>query len=299
MKEITYFCIDIGGSSIKYALMDSDFVFIKKGKRLLDDISSYAQMISLIHDLYESHGHPSGGIAVSYCGELDSQKGYLYNGGSFPFMAHRNFKEDLEITCNTKVNLENDGNCAAKAEVRSGSLMNTENAVVIIVGTGLAGSIVINRKIYNGSHNYAGFFSFLIKNIDKPFSISNIAARSGSANYLYDSYVSMTDKIDGESFFELIDINDTRAKEILEDYCSNLANLLFNLQIVLDVEKLCIGGGISVQKAFRIKLVEAYNKIYQLTPLHAINPAKAEVCFCKYHNDANLIGALIHHLELI
>lgn len=299
-KLMKYLCVDIGGSSMKYCLMSEKTEILDKGKTSLKEASSVSDMVSVIKRQYEEYGRPEGGIAISYCGELDASTGLLYNGGSYPFMASCNLKDILEKECQTKASIENDGNCAAIAELSSGSLKDCRNAFVLIVGTGLAGAVINDRTLYHGIHNYSGFLSFLAADLSKPFSLNNIAARITSANYLcrtYEQEKGLKDQIDGELFFKYIDKNDHTAKKILEQYAQNLANVIFNVQLLLDVEKISVGGGVSIQDTFQKELKKAYAKIYETTPLQYINPPKAELTFCTYHNDANLIGALIHHME--
>lgn len=297
---MNYLCVDIGGSSMKYALMNEDAAINEKGRRELNNVETCEGMLAAINSLYEESGRPEGGIAVSYCGELNADSGLLYNGGSYPFMAKHNLKEELQNICKASVSVENDGNCAAIAEMYQGNLTECANAAVLIVGTGLAGALIFDHKLYRGTNHYAGLLSFMTAEISSPFSLNNMAARAVSANYLSSTYMQgkpSAKQMDGISFFKLVEEGDETALDILERYCTNLANVVFNTQQMLDVEKICIGGGISVQPLFREKLREAYEKIYSITPLQYINPPKTDLVFCKDCNDANLIGALYHHMN--
>ena len=132
-KPMKYLCVDIGGSSMKYCLMSEKAEILEKGKTSLKEVSSVSDMVSVIRRQYEEYGKPEGGIAISYCGELDASTGLLYNGGSYPFMASCNLKDILEKECQTKASVENDGNCAAIAELASGSLKDCRNAFVLLV----------------------------------------------------------------------------------------------------------------------------------------------------------------------
>ena len=300
-EYMKYLCVDIGGSAMKYCLMTEEGEILEKGKASLNGISSPSEMVSAIKKQFEAYGRPEGGIAISYCGELDASTGYLYSGGSYPFMASFNLRTALEKACNTKVSIENDGNCAAIAELHSGSLKDCSSAFALIVGTGLAGAVIVNRALYHGIHSYSGFLSFMTADLNKPFSTKNIAASITSANYLcraYEAENNLNEQIDGIEFFSRLNRGDEKAKAILEHYARTLANVIFNIQLLLDVEKISVGGGISVQPAFQEELQKAYQKIYLTTPLQYINPPQAELTFCKYYNDANLIGAYIHHKEM-
>ena len=296
-----YLCVDIGGSSMKYCLMSEETEILDKGKASLKGVSSPSEMAAAIQKQYEAYGRPEGGIAISYCGELDASTGYLYSGGSYPFMASCNLREEVEKVCGTRVSVENDGNCAAIAELTSGSLKGCTSAFALIVGTGLAGAVIMDKALYHGIHSYSGFLSFMTADLTRPFSVENIAARVTSANYLgraYEAENNLDEQIDGIQFFSRLRDGDETAKTILKRYSQTLANVIFNVQLLLDVEKISVGGGISIEPAFQEELQKAYDRIYQTTPLQYINPPKAELTFCRYHNDANLIGALMHHKEM-
>ena len=157
---MNYFAVDVGGSSIKYAVMTEEMHFLKKGKAESRHLETPEQFIAEIKKLYEANGCCEGGIAVSFCGETNEKTGYLYSGGSYPYLARLNLKDMIEEACNTKASVENDGCCAGLAESRYGTLRGYQNAAVVVIGTGLGGAIILNGALYHGAHGYAGSASF-------------------------------------------------------------------------------------------------------------------------------------------
>ena len=75
-----YLVLDIGGSSIKYAMMNESAEFLSKGsvKTPLDCIESLVEIIGQIYDDYKFEIE---GMAISMPGVLDSDTGYAYSGG--------------------------------------------------------------------------------------------------------------------------------------------------------------------------------------------------------------------------
>lgn len=51
-----------------------------------------------------------------------------------------------------KVTIENDGRCATWAELGFGNLIHSKNALVVVLGTYIGMGIVIDHKVYEGSH---------------------------------------------------------------------------------------------------------------------------------------------------
>ena len=62
----------------------------------------------------------------------------------------------LKDNIDVNVTIENDGKCAALAELWCGELSNVENGAVVVLGTGIGGGIIINGKLHKGSHFSAG-----------------------------------------------------------------------------------------------------------------------------------------------
>ena len=164
-KSMEYLVVDVGGSAIKYAVMDDSFSIKGQGTRG-GRPDSHDAFVDAICDLYAQASAPQGGIAISYCGEVDEALGEVLAGGSYQYNAGTNLKSELEGRLVCPVSIENDGNCAALAELAAGSLRGRRNAVVIVVGTGLGGGIIIDDKVYHGSHKFSGGFSLLTTSLE-------------------------------------------------------------------------------------------------------------------------------------
>lgn len=294
-----YLCIDVGGSGIKYAVMDDNFNMISNGIHKLS-VQKYNDFIVEIKKIYEQNGRPDGGIAISYCGELDEKIGLIYNGGSYSFNTGNNLKQSLEEACKTKVSIENDGNCAALAELHEGVLQEYKDSVVVVIGTGLGGAIILNKKIRHGINKFAGSLSFMTSDIGMDFGLNNMIAKNTSFHYIINEYnrKSMNNIQTGYDFFELVNNKEELAIQILTKYCRNIANVLFNIHLILDVECIAVGGGISVQPIFQEIFFKEFRKIFNTTPINKLNIRMPCVNICQYNNNSNLYGALCHHLNL-
>ena len=65
--------------------------------------------------------------------------------------------------------------------------------------------------------------------------------------------------MDGRIFFEAVHAGETEANETLRSFCRAVAVQIYNLNVLLDLEKVAIGGGISKQPI----LVETLNEVYE------------------------------------
>jgi len=101
--------------------------------------------------------------------------------------------------------------------------------------------------------------------------------------------------MDGRIFFEAVHAGETEANEALRSFCRAVAVQIYNLNVMLDLEKVAIGGGISKQPI----LVETLNEVYEEYILrgHPFSEAQAcclprpEIVPCRFLSEANQIGA--------
>lgn len=73
-----------------------------------------------------------------------------------------------------------------------------------------------------------------------------------------------------------------------------IAVQIFNLQTILDSERIAIGGGISAQPVLIEYIRRHLNQLYSDCPYRI---PRAEIVICKFQNDANLYGAMQCYLE--
>jgi Transcriptional regulator/sugar kinase len=293
-----YLTLDIGGSAIKYALMTKELDFIEKGKvpTPMDSIESFVETVGGIYDKYKEKIE---GLAISMPGVLDSEKGYAYSGGSLEYNCDKEIVKILMKRCPTKISIENDGKCAALAEVWKGSLKDYNDGVVIVLGTGVGGGIIRDKKLHKGKNFFAGEFSFIATNINEAGNFENCwGAISGSKALIngVSKIKNIPEKdIDGYKVFEYANNNDEEVLKILDEFTYKLAVQIFNLQSVLDSEIFAIGGGISAQDILIEYTQKNVDKYYEF--FEKFNFPKPKVVRCTFRNDANLIGALYNFIN--
>jgi predicted NBD/HSP70 family sugar kinase len=293
-----YLVIDAGGTEIKYAIMSKQSDIIERGKvktTFDNGVEGYIDKLSSIYSQYENKVK---GIALSMPGVIDSNNGIAITGGSFEFVDHTPIARLLEEKCKVKVTVENDGKCAALAEAWNGSLKDCNDGVVIVLGTGIGGGIIKDKKNYKGKHFAAGEFSFILLGHDYE-SFENLWGFKNGNKRLRDmvSCAKKIDKeeLDGIKIFEMANAKDELVLKALDRFVMDIAKEIFNLQAILDPELFAIGGGISKQDLLINMIQEKLDYIYNVFPI--TTPSRAKVVRCHYDSDANLIGALKHFIE--
>lgn len=287
MKILT---LDIGGSSIKYANIDEKQVLSFRGKK----VTPLTNMEDLWHTLdmiYAENGGNYDGIAISMPGVIDSQHGFAYTGGSLRYIENCSFAQLLEQRYQVKTWIGNDARCAALAEVGYGSLQDVEDAFVAILGTGIGGCIIKDRQVHYGKHFASGEVSSLLTDINTPFDpMSQWWAVNGIMGLLKEvqNATGLSKQWTGEEIFAMANANDEKVIAGIDNFAKKLAVQLFNIQVLLDVEKIAIGGGISAQPLLITLIKKHWDSLFTL-PNIPIKPAT--IVPCAFLNDANMIGA--------
>lgn len=188
-KEVI--AIDIGGTHMRFAKV--------KGGRI-SEFSKFntpktkKEILNLIEEeSVKRLNKKVRGVGISWAGTVKENK--VIHSPNLPIQ-NFNLKKYLEKKLKTKVNVENDANCFALAEIEHGS--KRKNFIVITLGTGIGGGIVINRKLYKGRFS-AGEFGHSITNDKKDlewwYQKSKIKKK---ADYVGQGIASLTSILDPE-----------------------------------------------------------------------------------------------------
>lgn len=290
-----YLVFDVGGSAIKYALMNKAYEFLEKGSQPTpkDSLDSFKKLVSNIYKKYQTE---VDGIAMSLPGLINKKTKRMQIPGFLTYNEGVDIEAVLKAVTTANLTIENDAKCAALCEVTLGSLQHTEVGAVCILGSGVGGAITMKDHVVTGVHGFAGEFSYITtdwknnKGFQDKWAIGNsvftliheVAAKKGLAD----------DALDGKAVFDLCNQKDEIALSCLREYCKVLASGLYNLQACIDPERIAIGGGISKQPILMEYLQAALDEIYQQIPFDI---PKVHITNCKYFNDSNLIGALVHY----
>ncbi len=293
-----YLAIDLGGTAIKYGVVTEDLSFITKGK-VDARCDSRDSFVADIRKIYEECGEGTEGICISMPGVIDRFKGFAHTGGAYRWIRELPIASDLAEELNTKVTICNDAKSAAMAEIGFGNLQGVRNGICIILGTGIGGAIIVNEKLIDGSHYSSGEFSFLRGN-QKGDTNTDIFAFTNGVQGLKDAIkeTSGLEDIDGLKAFKLI--KEEKNEKVLEGvklFCWYLAHHIYNLQAILDADRVVIGGGISNEPMFIDLVKEAVEKKFDTAIFKAI--PVPEVMTCRFTADANLIGAVYNFQEIM
>jgi len=147
--------VDLGGTNINAALLNSEGKIIKKYETPTKASKGSKIIVNnIISAINKVKQEKISGIGIGSPGPLDYKKGIIKNAVNLPFK-NLPLKKIIQDKFKTKTYLDNDANCFGLAEAVFGQGKEHENVVGITLGTGLGGSLIINKKIYRGRSNAA------------------------------------------------------------------------------------------------------------------------------------------------
>ncbi|AVP48984.1 ROK family protein [Williamsoniiplasma luminosum] len=280
--------LDIGGMSTKIAICDNNNKFIYRHN------FSYPNLISidvLVRELEQRIfdiilTNKIDNICISSPGNVNPVSGEIKGLSAIQGLETFNFKLTWEPKFKLPVFIDNDANCAAIAELEYGNAKNEKNVVVIVIGTGVGGSLIIDGKIHRGNHFFAGEYGYLLNTKYGNDRYLNVSQSIGIAN-LIQSFKKRTNKeVNGEQIYDLYN-TDNDAKTVVEEMIHNTSKLIYNLSFIIDPDLILIGGAISKNILFINLVNKELKTLYKKIGLEPQFLIKS----CKYYNDSNLIGA--------
>lgn len=291
-----YIALDVGGSAIKYGLLNKYGEILEKGNIVTDneDIDKFIFDIKSIVEKYIKSENIKG-LACSFPGAVNQKTGFIEGVSAVPCIHNVNMKKLLSEATALEISMENDANCSALAEGWIGAAKDVDNFISIVLGTGIGGAVVIDKKILRGKNLHGGEFGFIQVTDEKGENgLGNVWSRVASTGALI-RRVANRKNIDvsdltGQLVFEM-EKDDEEVKEEFSEWFKVLAKGIYNIQYILDPEKILIGGGISARKDF----IDRLNQYLELMK-NKESTLDIKVEKCEFDNDANLIGALYNFL---
>ena len=155
-----------------------------------------------------------------------------------------NFIWSEYLDCNTYV--LNDGVAALVAEAKTGAAINSTNAIMITLGTGVGGGLLINKQPFQGSFNKAGHIGHMVINDDGDCDVTGMP---GSLEECIGN-CTIEKRTNGKfsSTHELLDAynkGDENAKQVWLTSVRRLALGLASVSNFISPDTIVVGGGIA------------------------------------------------------
>lgn len=286
-------CIDIGGTMIKYGVVDDGGNFLWTAACETNASAGGAAIMhkvtELIRQVKESD-RPIG-VCVSTAGMVDCERGIItYAAPLIPGYTGTNVKEIIREHCGLPCEVENDVNCAGIAEYFAGAARGTTSSLCLTIGTGIGGSMIVDGHVWRGFSGSACEIGYM----HLPGGMFQDLASSRS---LVDTVIkrrqSDGERIDGRYIFEQAKRGDSICICALEEMADILGMGIANLCYMFNPEIVVLGGGIMEREAEWRPMLTRSLSTYLLPTVRE----HTKVAFAKNGNLAGMLGAYYHYRQ--
>ncbi|MBS4456992.1 ROK family protein [Tuanshanicoccus lijuaniae] len=291
---MSYLGIDIGGTFIKYALLDEQGEALTKTYRVkthCTDTTNYIldQVIEICQTMQAKYDFD--GVAVATAGVVDSTSGTItYAGYTIPEYTGTPIKKRVESVTNRRCTVINDVNAACLGEYWKGFVPDSrpQSMVCLTIGTGVGGAVLIDGHLYEGKTYMAGEVGYLPLPGGRMF--QDMASTTALLAHAQEA---LGYRVSGEQFFALLNDKDEKARFVFDTFIDSLAQGLLTIHYLLNPEYIVLGGGVLAQSAIILPALKQ-----RLSDI-AIDKRflTAKISAAQLGNNAGMLGALYYHLH--
>jgi glucokinase len=228
--------IDLGGTNLRVALIDVNGI-VRIESEAVKSQGTPQEVMEQIFVLIERIGlkHIEG-IGLGVPGPVDDEKGIVYELINIPAWKKEPVKEIFESRYHIPLEVQNDANCFALAEKYYGQGKGVKSFIGLIVGTGIAGGIILNDRLYTGPNGMAGEFG-MMSYLDQYY---EYYCCGQFFEHVYDTPAKTAAALAGKG--------DLKALKMWEEFGHHLGKAIEAILYAYDPEMIVLGG--SVSKSF-------------------------------------------------
>jgi glucokinase len=155
--------VDVGGTKVMAGVVDAEGQVRRIAHRSTPGRRVDVKMIedALTDAVLEAAaGSPIAGVGVAAAGFVDADGARVRFAPHLPWSGE-DVQQRLADRWGTAVLLDNDANCAARAEWTFGAARGARDALMITLGTGIGGGIVSGGRLIRGRNGMAGEFGHM------------------------------------------------------------------------------------------------------------------------------------------
>lgn len=255
--------VDVGGTEIKSALVDSDLNVISTinaptPKADKTGVETVKAIVELISQFSKQQTVSAVGLAVP--GALDEPAGTSRWSGNLQWenLPIRNLLADA---VNIPVAFGHDVRTAAVAEMRNGAAKGSRNAIFIPVGTGIAAALIIDGEI-RSADGFAGEIGHVNVNGKYPCVCGKSGCLEAASSTLaiskaYEVNCGKTG-VTTEEIYKLVVAGDPVATQVWNDATAAMARACEVLITILAPDVIVFGGGLSNAGETFLKPIREY-----------------------------------------
>lgn len=277
--------LDIGGTKIAAAIVKDGEITQRQQIATPQDNAAHA-LHDAIAQLLKDYADQFDYVAVASTGIINRGILTALNPKNLGGLNEFPLKASIARYTDKPIGLLNDAQAATYAEYQLQETGSVPNFAFITVSTGVGGGIILNQQLQTGSNGIAGHIGHMLADPDGP--VCGCGRRgcveSIAAGRAIEAVAATWEKpCSPKEVFELFRKHDEKATALVECSARAIANLVADLKIGLDMQKIVVGGSVGLAEGY-LPLIQRFldemPEIYRCP----IEPAR-------FGQDAGLVGA--------
>ncbi|URT69086.1 ROK family transcriptional regulator [Cytobacillus firmus] len=296
--------IEIDKSLLKVGIVNyiGEMVSLLKSKR--NESESYMETLHKINmairKIMDENEIPAAkimGLAVGLPGYIDYKNGIVKVSDQLKWK-DANLAEDLQKLTSFNVIVDNELKMKIVAESFTGKAKNSQNSILIGIGSGIGSSIMLNGEIYRGETNNAGEIGHTV--IDPTGNVCNCGKIGCLATYISEGAIladsrKVKDISSIEDVFQSYRDREPWALNIMDRASTYIALAISNLLCLYNPEVIILSGN-TIEK-----LPEMKEAIEQKCELYIWEPLKqtVRIVYSELSDNGVVLGAAIQAQNLM
>lgn len=255
--------VDVGGTKVVAAEVAADGAVLRTAHRVTPGRRVEVTLVedALTQAVREvAAGRRVTGVGLAAAGFVDAAGERVMFAPHLPWHGEQ-VRARLAERWQVPVFLDNDANCAARAETAYGAARGARDALVVTLGTGIGGAVVLDGRLHRGRNGMAGEFGHMQVVPDgrscecggrgcwEQYSSGNALVRHAQAHLapgvLHDLAEGDPALVDGPMVTQAALAGDPVALAAFHEVGTWLGTGVANLVAALDPEVVVVGGGVS------------------------------------------------------
>ncbi|MEG2396013.1 MAG: ROK family protein [Oscillospiraceae bacterium] len=283
--------IDIGGTAIKYGVVNENFEVCEFFEIATDAHLGGPHLMNKILNIVDTYIAEISCVGISTAGQVNSKEGkIIFASENIPYYTGTEIQKNINAKYpNLPVSVENDVNSAATAEAIFGSGKDVGDFLCLTYGTGVGGAMWLNGKIYSGHKFSAGEFGHIVTHTGgRRCTCGNVGC--------YEAYASTTAltkavkhatgrDLNGREIFSKENFANPEIRIVIDRWIEEIIGGLTTLIFIFNPACIVLGGGIM-------------NEDYVISEIRKRISSRNMDCFKSVHiekaklkNQAGMLGA--------
>jgi glucokinase len=308
--------IDIGGTSARAIVLDPSSFKIKK-QLTVTSSDNGRELVHIIKSLVEelekstNQSFPTLGLGIA---GLAHRSGIVKYSPNLPNLIEFPITTEIENELGIPVVIGNDATVGTIAEWKIGAGKGSDNFTLVTLGTGIGTGFVIDGRLILGNNGFAGEAGHMTIDVNGPVHITGqrgpweyfasgnalnriVQQEASKGTYPWGvneagNWKNVTSKHLASGIKDL----ELDSLRILDHFCHEVSKGLINLVLLLDLERIVLGGGVS---EIGEPLRSGVEKWIERTLIGSGHRPKIEVKLAELGSNAGAIGAALSTTDLL